>query len=123
MHAPTEDHGRPVRPVMTSCATVDTGGVRLNALEQRRPGAALGCGSMARSWGPAIILHARFLHSGISGRLRAQGCDGLDTLLNGLTAGVSPMPLSQHPTDHAQKRARSTNGLCGLGVRKLSARS
>ena len=33
------------------------------------------------------------------------------------------MPLSQHPTDHAQKRARSTNGLCGLGVRKLSARS
>jgi hypothetical protein len=25
--------------------------------------------------------------------------------------------------DHAQKRARSTNGLCGLGVRKLSARS
>jgi hypothetical protein len=31
------------------------------------------------------------------------------------------MPLSQHPIDHAQKRARSTNGLCGLGVRKLSA--
>ncbi len=33
------------------------------------------------------------------------------------------MPVSQHPTDHAQKQARSTNGLCGLGVRKLSARS
>jgi hypothetical protein len=33
------------------------------------------------------------------------------------------MALSQHPIDHAQKRARSTNGLCGLGVRKLSARS
>ena len=31
------------------------------------------------------------------------------------------MVLSQHPMDHAQKRARSTNGLGGLGVRKLSA--
>src|SRR6516162_9757790 len=31
------------------------------------------------------------------------------------------MALSQHPIDHAQKRARSTNDLGGLGVRQLSA--
>src|SRR6516165_9827054 len=74
------------RHVVTSRAAVDAGGVGLNALEQRRPGAVFGCGSLAWSWGPAIVLHARFLHRGIGGRLRAQECDDIDTLLNGLTS-------------------------------------
>src|SRR6516164_10953950 len=69
------------RHVVTSRAAVDAGGVGLNALEQRRPGAVFGCGSLAWSWGPAIVLHARFLHRGIDGRLRAQECDDIDTLL------------------------------------------
>lgn len=35
--------------------------------------------------------------------------------------GVSPMTLSQHSTDHVQKRARSTTEVAGLGARKPSA--
>ena len=50
---------------------------------------------------------------------RAQGCDGTGTLLNGITAGVSPMTLSHHPMDHAQERARSTNAGGDLSARPL----
>src|SRR5713101_10164157 len=81
----------------------------LNALDQRRlQGAAFGVGGLVWSWCPALVLHAGFLHSGIGASLRAQGCDGIGTLLSGITTGVSPMTLSQHPMDHARERARST---------------
>jgi hypothetical protein len=100
---------------------VDTGGGGLNALKQRRPGAALGASGLAGSWGRAMVLHTGFLHSGIGGSFQAQGCDGIGTLLNGITTGVSPMTLSQHPLDHAQEEARGTNAEGGRGPRKLSA--
>src|SRR5216684_912574 len=107
--------------VVAGCSTVNAGGVGLNALDQRRrQGAAFGVGGLVWSWCPALVLHAGFLHSGIGASLRAQGCDGIGTLLNGITTGVSPMTLSQHPMDHARKRARSTTAKGGRCSRKLA---
>jgi hypothetical protein len=51
---------------------------------------------------------------------REQGCDKLSILLNGITTSVSPMVLSQHPMNHARKRARGTNAKFGLGPRVRS---
>src|SRR5216684_7612499 len=49
-----------------------------------------------------------------------RGGDGIGTLLNGITTGVSPMTLSQHPMDHARERARSTTAKGGRCSRKLA---
>jgi hypothetical protein len=46
------------RHEVTALATVDAGSIELDALEQRMPGSASGRGGLARSWRPAIALHA-----------------------------------------------------------------
>src|ERR1039458_2014227 len=52
------------------------------------------------------VQFAGLLHTGFSNRDHA--------------GGVSPMMLSPHPMDHAQKRAlQGTNGISGLGLRPL----
>jgi hypothetical protein len=108
--------------VVAGGATVDAGRVGLNPLEQWRPDRAFARGPLAHSHGSATIaLHASFPHSEIGESLRAQKCDGIDTFLNGLTTGVSPMTLSQHSTDHVQERARSTTEATALAARQLSA--
>src|SRR5216683_5743793 len=95
--------------VVAGRSTVDACGVGLNALEQRgrqTPVFAL----RGVTWGScnALVLHAGLLQSGLGASIRGQGRDGIGTLLNGITTGVSPMTLSQHPMDHARERARST---------------
>ena len=64
----------------------------------------------------AIVSHRQLLHTGSCG-CGASGDRGAIRviLLNGITPGVSPMRLPQHPMDHAHKRARKHHWAVGLG--------
>jgi hypothetical protein len=84
------------RDIVASRSTVDIGGVGLDTVEQARIyGAVFGSGGLREAVGRLFFRRASPLIELVE--VRAQGCDGTSTLLNRITAGVSPMTFLRHP--------------------------
>src|SRR5207245_749038 len=90
------------RHVMVVLAAIDAGGIGLNAFEQGRP-----CRppSFADACAPGLVLHSRLFNRELAAAAKDRGVRGMNTLLNGITTGVSPSSLTQHPVGHAEGRA------------------